>query len=349
MMVRLFNEGLVPVLVCTSTLIEGVNTAAKNVVIFEKKIDNQLIDFFTFSNIRGRAGRMLRHYVGKVYTYMPQPVEHETLVDIPIESQSDKATDADLIQVDDDRLIPASRDRISDILDQRDLSVAVIRRNRGIDPSLQIEAARRLRTMPRTEALKLSWTGSPRAENVKATLTFAFENLLEPSARRGINAKMLWGMIQNMRVNAGDMIAQLDQQMTYARQGQTRSDVLTGLLRFQRNWMGFTIPSMLRTLQAIQGEVLGSGRGFPRANYEYLLREIESHYLRNGVTELEEYGLPIPLTLRLFELGLEGNDLPELLEGVVALASDATAVSQLSAIEQWILDDVIAGLIGPAH
>lgn len=36
-MVRLFNDGLIPTMVCTSTLIEGVNTAAKNVVIFRSE------------------------------------------------------------------------------------------------------------------------------------------------------------------------------------------------------------------------------------------------------------------------------------------------------------------------
>lgn len=36
-MVRLFDQQKLPVLLCTSTLIEGVNTAAKTVMIFDKK------------------------------------------------------------------------------------------------------------------------------------------------------------------------------------------------------------------------------------------------------------------------------------------------------------------------
>jgi hypothetical protein len=54
--VRLFNTGELPILICTSTLIEGVNTAAKSVLIYDKQIDRKDYDFFTFSNIRGRAG-----------------------------------------------------------------------------------------------------------------------------------------------------------------------------------------------------------------------------------------------------------------------------------------------------
>lgn len=57
-LVRMFNREELPILICTSTLIEGVNTAAKSVFIYDKKIAKRDYDFFTFSNIRGRAGRL---------------------------------------------------------------------------------------------------------------------------------------------------------------------------------------------------------------------------------------------------------------------------------------------------
>lgn len=345
-MVRLFNDGLVPLMVCTSTLIEGVNTSARNVVIFEKKIDGQLIDFFTFSNIRGRAGRMFLHFVGRVVTYMDPPVSSETTVDIPIETQSDLASNADLVQLDADELSSQAQDRLSDILKQNSLSIEVIRQNRGFAPELQIDAAQRMSALPRTEADRISWSGAPQSNEARATLEFAFENLLEPSQRRGINFNMLWGKLQNARVNADDFTSQVDQQMTYARAGQTRSDVIEDVLRFQRNWMGFTIPSMLRAMQSIQSEVLGQAGVQPAANYEYLLREVEALYLPNGVTELEEYGVPTPLGVRLVGLGLRGTELPEVLRNLLSMASDARIVSQLSAVEQWILEDAVEGLTG---
>ena len=52
-MVRLFNHARIPFLIVTVTLIEGVNTAAKNVVILDNKIAARKYDYFTFSNIRG--------------------------------------------------------------------------------------------------------------------------------------------------------------------------------------------------------------------------------------------------------------------------------------------------------
>ena len=57
-MVRLFNEGAIKFLICTSTLIEGVNTAAKNVIVYDRRRNRNVLDFFTYKNIQGRAGRM---------------------------------------------------------------------------------------------------------------------------------------------------------------------------------------------------------------------------------------------------------------------------------------------------
>ncbi|MGQ0445650.1 MAG: DEAD/DEAH box helicase [Beijerinckiaceae bacterium] len=71
--VRLFNTGEVPILICTSTLIEGVNTAAKSVLVYDKQIDRKDYDFFTFSNIKGRAGRLGQHHVGSVYLFHAPP------------------------------------------------------------------------------------------------------------------------------------------------------------------------------------------------------------------------------------------------------------------------------------
>ena len=67
--VQLFDKGAMKTLICTSTLIEGVNTSAANVFIYDKKINRTDFDFFSFSNIRGRVGRMMRHFVGRAFLY----------------------------------------------------------------------------------------------------------------------------------------------------------------------------------------------------------------------------------------------------------------------------------------
>lgn len=73
--VKAFNEDKLQFLVCTSTLIEGVNTKAKNVIIFDNKVANEKFDFFTFNNICGRSGRMFQYFIGRVFLFHEPPLE----------------------------------------------------------------------------------------------------------------------------------------------------------------------------------------------------------------------------------------------------------------------------------
>ena len=74
------NSGL-DTIVATSSIIEGINTSAENVIVWDNKVATKRLDFFTFKNIIGRGGRMFKHFVGKIYLLEPPPQE----VDIPLE------------------------------------------------------------------------------------------------------------------------------------------------------------------------------------------------------------------------------------------------------------------------
>lgn len=64
---RLFNNGDFNYLFCTSTIIEGVNTNAKNVIIINNSVGNITMTAFALKNIKGRAGRYYHHTVGRVF------------------------------------------------------------------------------------------------------------------------------------------------------------------------------------------------------------------------------------------------------------------------------------------
>lgn len=344
-MIRMFNEALISTLFCTTTLIEGVNTAAKNVVIYDKKINGQLLDFFTFSNIRGRAGRAFRHFVGNVITYAPLPDPSDTEIDIPIESQSKTASLATLIQLSDGELSEEARERLQEIFDQQDLSVATIKRNRGLSPNLQVKLARSLRETERVDLERLSWSGRPTNEEYRFTLQVAFDHLLEPIQRKGMNFNMLWGRLNAVRANASNFPEMVRQQQSYARPEQSEDDIIRELFTFQRNWLGFTVPSMLLGLQNLQSEILPQLNIAP-GNYEYVLREIEGLFLPPGIADLDEYGLPAPLAMKLLGIGLAGDDVPALLGSLREMSVDKVILTQLSKVERWILSDVIEGLGG---
>lgn len=67
-------------LLCTSTLLEGVNTSAKNIVITkpsrrsDKNTSNDYFSAFDFYNLVGRTGRLNQHYIGDAY-YLKAPAD----------------------------------------------------------------------------------------------------------------------------------------------------------------------------------------------------------------------------------------------------------------------------------
>lgn len=64
--INLFNEGKMSILLSTTTITEGVNTSAKNIVVLHDKKGDKELRSFDAKNIAGRAGRFLFHYHGRV-------------------------------------------------------------------------------------------------------------------------------------------------------------------------------------------------------------------------------------------------------------------------------------------
>lgn len=74
--IKLFEqEKGIRTLISTSSLIEGVNTSARNVIVWSNKNANAKYDYFTYKNIVGRSGRMFKHFVGDVYLLECPPEE----------------------------------------------------------------------------------------------------------------------------------------------------------------------------------------------------------------------------------------------------------------------------------
>lgn len=64
--INLFNNGTLLCLFSTTTITEGVNTTAKNMIITSNKKGIKHLKQFDAKNIAGRAGRFRQHYLGRV-------------------------------------------------------------------------------------------------------------------------------------------------------------------------------------------------------------------------------------------------------------------------------------------
>lgn len=65
-------------MLCTSTLLEGVNTVSENIIIFEPKRNKDILSAFDFYNLVGRTGRLSKHYLGNAYYIKSEKDIHYT-------------------------------------------------------------------------------------------------------------------------------------------------------------------------------------------------------------------------------------------------------------------------------
>lgn len=65
--IEFFNAGILDTIISTTTITEGINTSAKNMIVLSDKKGNKTLKKFDAQNIAGRAGRFMHHFKGFVF------------------------------------------------------------------------------------------------------------------------------------------------------------------------------------------------------------------------------------------------------------------------------------------
>lgn len=314
MLVRLFNGGQLDYLVCTSTLIEGVNTAARNVVVADNTISRKKYDFFTFNNIRGRSGRMWKHYVGHVYLFNDPPQKELEFVDVPVFTQNENAPDALLVQLEENDLAPNAAGRMRQIWEQDSLSLATIKQNVGLEPWGQIGVAREIEENLDSLAPLLSWTGLPTYDQMLAVFDLAWRHFRVKGLAGVVNAKQLTFRVNRYRMQPS-FSAQLREALN-GKSGDESDEALEGFLEFARQWLGFKAPRLMSAVNRIQREVLARHSRRP-GDYGFFSGQMESLFMSPVIIALEEYGVPLQLGERLVPLLKNPQTLDEALAALM--------------------------------
>lgn len=301
--VRSFNEGKLRYLICTSTLIEGVNTKAKNVIIFDNQIARQKIDYFTFNNIKGRSGRMGQHFIGHVYLFHEPPQQSLPFVDFPTLTQPNTTPTSLLIQMDEKDLKPDSQARVREYLEETDLPLTLIRQNAGVDPAYQVELARYISANAQRLWPSLNWTSAPTSRQFRVSCELIWRFLVRAERRQhGIasGAQLSFKTFQLMFNKS--VAVRVREELKPGQYAATNTDeAVERVLEFDRNWAGFELPRLLMALSTIQGYVL-SKQGLPYGDYQSFAGRVECLFTTPVVAALDEYGVPIQLGERMQRL-----------------------------------------------
>jgi hypothetical protein len=296
--VRAFDSGDIDVLVCTSTLIEGVNTKAQNVVIYDNRIAERGLDFFSYSNIRGRSGRMLKHFVGHVYLLSDPPQEASTSVDIPLVDQ-ELASDALLLQMSDTDLSAEARDRLRPLFEQVTLPIENLRENRGIDPWTQIALAERIQETPGHYWVGLSWTEFPTSDQLRTVCTLIWEEFVRTDRRlHGVSSSaQLAFKLDRLRAVA-DIRALIEVQLAEQLENRDPDAAVEDALDFVSYWASYHFPRYLMALDRIQ-RITFARIGLPSGDYRAFATTVENLFVPPGIAALDEYGVPVQIGMKL--------------------------------------------------
>lgn len=119
-----FNAGTFDILFCTSTIVEGVNTDAQNMIILNSSKGNKKLTPFDIKNIKGRAGRYYHCFIGRVF-YMSkdlQEIEDSDSLSLNFVTYSDEnmgVIDMDNADTTDLTTINARRKAEREVITQR--------------------------------------------------------------------------------------------------------------------------------------------------------------------------------------------------------------------------------------
>lgn len=334
-----FNQLRLPFLICTSTLIEGVNTKAKNIIIYDNQIARNDLDFFTFNNIKGRSGRMFEHFVGNVYTFHEAPQENLPIVDIPVLSQED-ADDTLLLQIDPEDLQEKSKQQLVAFANNPYLSLETIKSNVGIEPEKQIQIAEKIFKRMNHYHRFLKWRNIPNSHQLKTICEDFIWQILKPDnlafgSIRNSNqlSSLIWKIHYKEKIS--DMISA---QIKYSNGDPDAAT--TTILDLIRLWANFHFPKFLRAISRIQEEVFQKSN-FNPGNYELFARNIEFLQLQPGIYALDEFGIPLPLARKLSERIQYQEDIDSVLRQISQIA---LTQSDYSPFETFLIQRALEGI-----
>lgn len=338
--VKLFNEGVIKRIICTSTMIEGVNTSAENVIIYDRRLKTSTFDYFTYKNISGRAGRMNKYFIGKVFMLEAPPIEQGLTVEYPIGHQDETSPIGLLMQLENEYLTDISRGRLQEAYANPMLSPATLIENRHIPIERQVEVAKTIISdLPDSQEL-LGWKGIPEPNqlNYLCELVYSLEGKNLMDYLISSSSQLAWH-INELR-NQKNLPAYLNDAVENRWEDVSASEAINLRLKFIRNMVCFKLPRDIMAIHKIQVDVLEQS-GCEPGDFSFFAEQLENMFLDPLLTALDEYGIPTQISTKIKHLILPSEHLNDLLAKLRLLAPGVEQL-QLTSFEKGLMHWAVA-------
>jgi len=293
-----FNNQGIRYLFCTSTLIEGVNTSAKNVVLYDKAKGRKKIDFFDYKNIAGRSGRMFTHFIGRVFNFHPEPPELDIDVDIPAITQGNAPLEL-LVQLDSSDIkqpIPPELAKFNNLDEELK---KVIKRNAGVSVEGQLAVLQVIQDNLVQMAPLLNWRGYPKYEQLEFIIQLIWDNLIKSSeSKAGVLTSKQLAYLTGKYIETKSVQKLLYSQYNSDYWGERiedpqerLDDVTFFVLNIARHWFDYKLPKLISAVSVLQHYVLKKN-DLVSGDYSLVAQQLENGFINAVLAILLEYDVP---------------------------------------------------------
>lgn len=304
-----FNTQKIKYLFCTSTIIEGVNTSAKNIIYYDSTKGRRTpIDFFDYSNIKGRAGRLMVHYVGKIYNFNEIPENNQVVIDIPFFEQN-PISDEVLINLEELEVKDSNKEQLNRINELPPNERNLIKQN-GVQVFGQKNIIDTIRTELKSKYHLISWSNYPTKQQLEYILGLAWNNLLKPNEtvrpmtlNKLVTVTQIYGYNQNIwnLVNSTFSYFKGLKEFESIPDNEIMDEAIRDSFQVLKHWLEYKVPKWLSVINSIQ-EFVCSESGLKPGNYTYFSNLIENDFIRENLVILSEYGIPTSAIRKLEDI-----------------------------------------------
>ena len=285
--IEMFNTGVLKIMFATVSLIEGVNTVAKNIIIYSRNKGREVIDFFDFANIKGRAGRMGKYYTGNVYLFDEEIQEEIFSIDVPFVDQN-QISDEVLFSLPDDYVKDKNRKKLLESEIPESLQT-IIRNN-----FISVEGQKNLYNYIKSHSDNLSylkWNKIPSYEELWMTLHLAYKFL--DKNENEIFAKSQAVTVVNL-VNKSLKEAIFEREKYLMKKGKDKDvheRAIEEILKFIKNDANYKIPKLLSVVESIQKYTFEQFDG-KYGDYSLFISLLENEKVGEKFRFLIDFGIP---------------------------------------------------------
>lgn len=304
--IHYFNNNKLKYLFCTTTIIEGVNTSAKNVVFFDKSKGNRKpIDYFDYSNIKGRSGRMMIHYIGKIYNFNKPPEKEDIIIDIPFFEQNPISNEV-LINIQEKDVKNKDSEQYRELKKIPKEERELFRKN-----GVLIKGQKNILDILKKDIHKkhklIFWDAFPSYPQLRYVLTLAWDNLIKSgettrpmTLEKLIKITFDYGVKQTISKLVEDnyLYFRKLKKFEVKSDDEVFDEAVRDAFQIIRHWFQYKVPKWLSVINELQKYVCIKNDLNP-GNYSYYASQIENDFVRENLSILVEYGIPKSAIIKL--------------------------------------------------